>query len=229
MAGRQDSGSSSDPRPPGLVERRKAARKVASPEYQIRRRELVSAAAQVFFDKGFNATTIADIAKAAGVDRASVYYYAGSKSDLFEQTIGDVMEANTVRAEEIAESSEPADIRLASTIVELMRSYEEYYPMLYAYVREDPATLDVSKKWLNRMRSASRRYEQSLMAIIESGIDEGLFRSDVPVKEVVYGIIGMTSWSYRWFKPGGSLDGTATGEALSQMVVGGLLRPAASR
>ena len=52
-----------------------------------RRDEIMAAAKKVFADKGFHATTIADIAKEAELAYGSVYWYYDSKDDLFSQLI----------------------------------------------------------------------------------------------------------------------------------------------
>ena len=57
---------------PGLRERKK----------QQTRREIVSAALHLFEDRGYEATTVADIARAAGISRATVFNYFPNKEDV---------------------------------------------------------------------------------------------------------------------------------------------------
>ena len=56
-------------------------------EKSQRRDEIIAAARKVFADKGFHATTIADIAKEAELSYGSVYWYFDSKEDLFRRLI----------------------------------------------------------------------------------------------------------------------------------------------
>lgn len=58
-------------------------RAVSQEEKSQRRDEIMAAAKDVFARKGFHATTIADIAKEAGLAYGSVYWYFDSKDDLF--------------------------------------------------------------------------------------------------------------------------------------------------
>jgi TetR/AcrR family fatty acid metabolism transcriptional regulator len=59
-------------------------RPAVSEEDKSRRRdEIMAAAKKVFARKGFHATTIADIAKEAGLAYGSIYWYFDSKDDLF--------------------------------------------------------------------------------------------------------------------------------------------------
>jgi AcrR family transcriptional regulator len=64
---------------PGAVGRR-----ASSPEEKERRRQdILAAAKQVFAERGYHATTMADVARAAGLSYGSVYWYFESKEVLF--------------------------------------------------------------------------------------------------------------------------------------------------
>jgi AcrR family transcriptional regulator len=58
-------------------------RAVSDQDKSRRRDEIMAAAKKVFARKGFHATTIADIAKEAGLAYGSIYWYFDSKDDLF--------------------------------------------------------------------------------------------------------------------------------------------------
>lgn len=51
---------------------------------QIRINEILNAADQLFFSKGYQATTISDIAKKVGVAQGMLYYYFKSKEEVLE-------------------------------------------------------------------------------------------------------------------------------------------------
>jgi AcrR family transcriptional regulator len=76
------------PEPELMAERRptpRAPRAVGADAKEVRRQELLVAAKRVFAAKGFHATTIADVAKAAGTSYGSVYWYFESKESLFHE------------------------------------------------------------------------------------------------------------------------------------------------
>jgi AcrR family transcriptional regulator len=60
-------------------------RAVSDEDKAARRQEILAAAKHVFADKGYHATTISDIAKAAGVSYGSIYWYYESKEALFHE------------------------------------------------------------------------------------------------------------------------------------------------
>jgi AcrR family transcriptional regulator len=59
-------------------------RAVSDEDKGLRREEILDAAKQVFADKGFHQTAIADIARTAKLSYGSVYWYFDSKESLFQ-------------------------------------------------------------------------------------------------------------------------------------------------
>lgn len=85
----------------GIARRRAVAREEANPSYLERRAEIVRAAARVFKAKGLQGANLGDIAAESGADRASLYYYVGSKEELFHELVRGAVEANLARARDI--------------------------------------------------------------------------------------------------------------------------------
>jgi TetR/AcrR family transcriptional regulator, cholesterol catabolism regulator len=210
----------------GIGRRRAAAQDDGSAAYQERRAEVIRAAGEVFRRHGFRGTKIGDIAEAVNMDRATVYYYVGSKEELFHQVVGDAVEKNCLRAEEILHGSGPADEKLRTLVTELMVSYAEAYPYLYVYIREDLRAAGPSQ-WARTMSRFNKRYENAVVAIVEDGIAEGTFATDTQPWVIAFGIIGMVAWSNRWFDPNTSTVGAREiGEAYAETLVGGLVHRA---
>ena len=66
-----------------ISRRRKSALEDGSSDYLAKRAELVEIAGRQFKNNGFRATTLSEIGHKAGLDRATVYYYFGSKDGLY--------------------------------------------------------------------------------------------------------------------------------------------------
>lgn len=52
-----------------------------------KRRDILDGARRVFFDKGFDGASMDEVAKTAGVSKATIYVYFSSKEDLFEALV----------------------------------------------------------------------------------------------------------------------------------------------
>ena len=52
-----------------------------------KRREIIDGARRVFFDKGFDGASMDEVARVAGVSKATIYVYFDSKEDLFDALV----------------------------------------------------------------------------------------------------------------------------------------------
>ena len=74
------------------------------------------------------------------------------------------------------------------------------------------------------MRVLSKRYEDAVTGIVESGFQDGSIRSVGSARVIAYGIIGMVNWTHRWYRDGASGMPSAAeiGRAFTEMVLNGL-------
>ena len=210
-----------------LGRRRRAARSDGSDEYAARKQELLQVAVRVFRAKGYERTTIADIAEAAGTDRASLYYYVANKEELYIEIMNQIgRNPAAERSQHIAEEDRPAAERLRTLMVELMAAYHEQYPLLYIDLQENPGALDGHdpSDALTRLHTARNRHFAAFRKVIQDGMLDGTFKSSLPPGVAAEAAIGMVGWSYRWFDPEQSrYSGTEIGEAFADFILNGLV------
>jgi AcrR family transcriptional regulator len=209
----------------GMGRRRAAALAEGGAAYTERRAEIVAAAAQVFREKGFTATSLADIAESLGTDRATLYYYIGSKDELFHEIVRDAAEANASAAEAIRDSADTATGKLTRLVTSLMSSYATHYPYLFVYIQEDLSKVSGGRSsWSREMRAINKRYDDAAISIVKSGIEDGTLRTSTSARVITNGIIGMVNWTHRWYRNGDpSMPGAdEIGSAYAQMILGGL-------
>ncbi|MBW0102576.1 TetR/AcrR family transcriptional regulator [Pseudonocardia sp. KRD291] len=208
----------------GIGKRRESARGEGTAAYQERRTEIVAAAGQLFKDNGYAGTSLADVAEALSMDRASLYYYIGGKQELFQDVVGGAVERNALSAEEIVSGPGTAPEKLRRLVVELMVSYAESYPFLYVYIQEHLGAVSPDRSaWAQRMRGYNKRYENAVVAVVAAGVDEGTFAVGTQPWVVAYGIIGMVAWSNRWYRPGDTaIPAREIGEAYADTLLTGL-------
>jgi AcrR family transcriptional regulator len=205
----------------GISRRRAAAKAEASAPYRARRRELIEVAAEVFRRQGLAGTSIDDVAREAGVDRATLYYYVGSKNELFEEVVVEALVANVELAERIREAPAPPDEKLMDLLEAVIRSYAERYPQLFVFAQENAEHLP-TPNGAHDIRGLQRRFDRAVIGLIEQGVAQGLFRSDLSPRLATYGIIGMINWTHRWFHPEGALATEDVGSTFAELAVEGL-------
>ncbi len=211
----------------GIARRRDAARSDGNPTYLQRRRELVGAAALVFKAKGLQGASLGDIALEAGADRASLYYYVGSKEELFHEVVREAVVANLEAARRIRDGTSGAPDKLRELIVSLLQSYADHYPILYVYIQENLTHVpDEHAEWARDMRRVNKEYEQIVVDLVQSGYDEGSMRPGPPAWIVAYGVMGMVGWTNRWFNPEESpATAREIGTAFADTLLLGLEKP----
>jgi AcrR family transcriptional regulator len=165
-----------------------------------------------------------DVAKELGTDRATLYYYIGSKEELFDEVTREVLERNVAMSQEFQRSRISPAEKLERLIVAMMSGYEKHYPLLYIYIRENLSHVTKERsKWAKDMIQLNRNFEKAVIDIIEEGYADGTFRDIGPPRVVAFGIIGMMNWTNRWFKPGSSkISGEEIGAVFARMASLGL-------
>jgi AcrR family transcriptional regulator len=188
-----------------ISRRRQTALNEGSADYLAKRAELVEIAGRQFKANGFKATTLAEIGHKAGLDRATVYYYFGSKEELFRECVRLGVDANIAECERIyADKARPASERLRAIILQLMSAYDHYYPHMYVYIQEEMSRITGEKStWAQRIVSQTRTFERIVLSLVNELIESGEMRSDIPVSVAANAIFGMLNWTHRWYQPGG--------------------------
>jgi AcrR family transcriptional regulator len=211
----------------GIQRRRKAALADGSREYRERRRELVTAAAAVFREKGYAASTLNEIAARVGADRASLYYYVGGKEELFREAVRGVVESNLAEVARIMASNAGPDRKLRLIVNTLIASYEQHYPHMYVYIQEEMRKVgDEDSEWAREMRVFTREFEASTIGLVKECIQAGIFRSDVRADLAINALYGMLNWTHRWFVPSPELSAVEMADAFWTIFVEGMGAPA---
>jgi AcrR family transcriptional regulator len=210
----------------GIQRRRNAALAEGSKEYRKRRLELVSAAADVFRERGYADATLNDIAARVGADRASLYYYFGGKEELFREAVRGVVESNLKEVARIMASDAGPDRKLRLIVNTLISSYERNYPHMYVYIQEEMRRVGVEDTdWAREMTAYTREFEASTIGLVKECIVAGIFRSDVRADLAINALYGMLQWTHRWFVPGPDLSAVEMADAFWTIFVDGMGAP----
>lgn len=207
--------------------RREAPKEDSSGAYQARRNEIAIAGVRVFNRLGLQRATLGAVADEMGVDRTSLYYYFSSKEALFDQIVKTVVARNLELTKKICASSISPRRKLRNLICMLMTSYGEHYPILYIYVRENLNQVDQARSaWSQEMRDMNRQTTDAVITIIEQGYADKSFRNVGSARVMAYGVLGVVSWTNRWFRPESShVSAEEIGEIYAEMVLGGIESP----
>jgi AcrR family transcriptional regulator len=90
-----------------------------------RAREIIQAALDFFVTRGFAATKLDDVARAAGVSKGLPYLYFKSKEELFKAVIAEAMGAPLLRANDFVESYQGCAEDQLRDLVAMFRTFAE--------------------------------------------------------------------------------------------------------
>jgi len=162
-----------------------------------RRVQLLDAAARLFCDRGFHATSMRDIAKAVDMLSGSIYYHFNSKQEMLlsvyaegARRIGELVDAAVERETDPWKRLEAAS---AAHLNALSVTHRDYAQVM---IRTLPQEADGIG---NQLRDIRRDYEGKFRRLIHALP----IPSDVDRHYLRLMLIGALNWSHVWYKPGG--------------------------
>lgn len=182
-----------------------------------KKREILEAASRVFRVRGLHAAGMRDIAAELGMAVGNLYYYFRDKEDLLafvqESALSRLLDmAARVRALDL-----PPDGQLRLLLEEHvvgLNDPEEGTPGSLAHLEVEALGEE------RRAGVLARRdeYEQTVRALIEEGMDQGLFRRADP-KVASLALLGSVNWTVKWFRPEGGKSAREIGRQIAEMMV----------
>jgi len=187
--------------------------------------EVYRAAAQIILRKGYDATSVNDIANSLGMTKAGLYHYiSGKKELLFDiMTFG----LDELRDECVTPASSIKDPgeRLRFIVARHAQLVTRGQGAITILVDEISALTPVQQR---KITSRKREYFDKLRNTLKELQTDGKLQ-DVDVTTATFSILGMINWLSRWYRPDGSLTPDQIGEQISRIVLHGLVRPDAAR
>ncbi|MFV3075377.1 TetR/AcrR family transcriptional regulator [Niveispirillum fermenti] len=169
----------------------------------LSRERILDVASQQFQAKGYDRTSMDDVAKALSVTKPTLYYHFPSKEDIL---LGCVLEARDRLEAALAEHDDPALPGLTRLEI-FLRQYLRVIANNYGISLVLSDINVMSDKGQAEYRDCRRSISRHMRRIVEQGMADG---SIVPgdVTLTTYAIFGMFNWVTRWIldKPEFSLD-----------------------
>ncbi|ROT46437.1 TetR/AcrR family transcriptional regulator [Pusillimonas sp. NJUB218] len=200
------------------------ARSVNSPQKTVRREllqdSIMEAASRLFIQRGFQGTSMGDIAEAMGVTRTAIYYYFRNKEAILRELTSGITEMAAKLA--VGVTTEHADPE--ETLRKLVAQHASLIlanPLQFRVVERNEEQLSPSIK---KKAEASRRMVlERFSAAIDAGIRTGQFRN-VNAKVAAFAIIGMCNWGAWWFNPKGALGFDDVVKTIVDLAMNSVLR-----
>ena len=185
-----------------------------------RKKEVIDAAAAIFQEKGYGATSIQDVADAVDILKGSLYYYIDSKDDLLYEVIQEVHEGGLQNLEGGRDLGSDALERLHSFVTRHMAYNAANLTKMTVFFHDFRALSEERRVQIVEERDL---YDQRLRGLIAEGQQEGTIRADIDPKIAAFWILGAVNWLYQWYRPDGSLSIDEIAEQFAQLTVSSLM------
>lgn len=147
-------------------------------ELNRRRDEIAQSAISVLLEKGFQETSVREIADAAGIGKSTLYDYFKTKEDILIFVTEKEVALLTRRAQEIAQKPEGVKERLRQVMqmhLDYLMQNKEFYLKLTVELQR------LSLESQRRIQVKRYAYQDLLRDLIAQGVREGVFRTVEPM------------------------------------------------
>ncbi len=177
---------------------------------------LLAVAVSVFIEKGYDGTSMEDLARAAGISKSSIYHHVEGKEELLRLTVERALDALfAILSEEEMRAPRAID-RLRHVLgraVEVLCAEAPYVTVLLR-VRGNTET----ERWALERR---REFDRHVSEIVTRAAAEGDIRSDLRPALAERLVLGMVNSITEWYRPG-QADVTELKETIVAMATAGL-------
>ncbi|MEO1957679.1 MAG: TetR/AcrR family transcriptional regulator [Methylophilaceae bacterium] len=164
---------------------------------------LLDKAAQMFSQRGYQSTSLKDIAASAGMKAGSLYYHFASKEALMTEVLDKNIQliSDTV-GEEIEKLGDNFNFEegLHAYIFGHLTAILKHSDYTTTTIRNDGQVPEAVNK---AVRVKREHYEQQWRKLMRQGKEEGAIRADLDETLLRLMILGASNWSSIWFKSGG--------------------------
>lgn len=192
---------------------------MANKAQAVLRKDIIKQTAhRMFKDKGYAATSMRDLAKAVGIEAASLYNHISSKEEILNEICFDIASQFFQAFEKAVATEKTPSKKLKAAI--------------HAHIGVIVNNLDASTvffhEWiflkepdLAKFKKLRFQYEQSFRDIIEKGIEKGDFK-DMNVKLVSFTIFSALNATYDLYKTNERLSQDEIAESISNLLLKGI-------
>ena len=189
-------------------------------DHATRQGQILEVAARVFCERGYEATSMGDVAAAVGMTKAGLYHHIAGKEELLDaiMTYGmDLFEERVLaRTAGLADPLERLRRTLHGHLLLVLRDR----PKEVTIILHEGLALPAAAR--ARLDARKKRYIRFLEKTIRELVMRKVAR---PVDPTVaaFALLGMVNWTSRWFRPDGRLDEETLATSMTEFFLRGLV------
>ncbi|MBI5106830.1 MAG: TetR/AcrR family transcriptional regulator [Solirubrobacterales bacterium] len=182
--------------------------------YDRRRQGVVVEAARVFAARGYDQTTMQQLADELGIAAGGLYHYFGGKEQLLIAICDELMDPLLDRAQELLEQDAPPEAQLRA-LVRLWVAHVVAHRDHMLVFQQERHVIEHGDQWRG-VRDSRKRFERLVEGLLdrldgEPGIDRRLALS---------ALLGMVNHTAQWYRPRGRLSPEQIADGYTDLLLG---------
>ncbi|MBL4953420.1 TetR family transcriptional regulator [Neobacillus sp. YIM B02564] len=175
---------------------------------------------RLFEKQGFSETSIQDIVDSLGVTKGTFYYYFSSKEELLMDIhlgyINGLLNQQEKILNDKATSSREKLNDIVTMLITDIKTKGSAAKIFFTEMK------NLSEERIELIKSKRDQFRFNLEELLNQGVKNGEFRSDLKTAIVTFGILGVANWSYFWFNPAGNVSDREVAEIFVEMILQGI-------
>jgi len=185
------------------------------------RQEILRTAARLFQQRGYDATSMNDVATALKLSKGGLYHHFQSKDEILFEIMDHAMQITEERVltpvRRIADAEERlrALIRLHIEVVLSPRDRE-----ITVMLHENHPLPPALRRRINSRKKEYIHFTENLIAEVQKARRAS---GRVSARAAAFALLGMINWIYQWYKPEGELQANNLAPQFIDLILGGVL------
>jgi TetR/AcrR family transcriptional regulator, cholesterol catabolism regulator len=192
---------------------------IAMSREKSKKQIIMEAAARLFRDKGYPATSMRDLADAVDLKASSLYNHIKSKEEILQEICFENARRFREGMAEVEQTAAGPAEKVRALIRLHIRIATEDITSVTAFNDE---WRHLSEPHLSEFTNLRRDYENKFRAILMEGVEKGVFRQLDPAV-ALYTIFSSMRWLYDWYLPGKGLSAADLEEQIAGLLMEGLV------
>lgn len=185
-------------------------------DQHAKRQAVLAVAVRTFNDRGFQGTSLDDVAAALGISKRTIYYYFDSKEQVLLECMKIGLNKLTDALGTVRKVPGSGRDRLCAFLRRFAELTMEDFGRCVARTGEEA----LSPEGARFFRDVKRKIDFEMRRLIEEGIADGSIAALDP-RMAAFTLAGAINWTARWHQPGASMTPEAIAEAMVDILARG--------
>jgi AcrR family transcriptional regulator len=182
-----------------------------------KKEQILEAIAELFYEKGYEKTSIRDISRSLNISKPGLYYHFTNKQEMLFDMIYDFMEKTNLHLNsEISKLNNPED-KLLCIIKNHIGFFIKYPARIKVLIYEAHS---LEGEYYRKFKSKQLEYIDIIKKVLKEIL--GNNNSDKNINVATFTLLGMLNWIIQWYEPTGAVSPESLAKQMHSFFINGL-------